>query len=478
MGRSPGQRDRRHETLGTGPQREGALTAPKTRERPEPWISLRFWGLPELAGQSKLLPQLFRDPHATTTAQRRSEMNSDSNNPLDAEIEAALNGMDLQSMDATAPDPSDPRSKSKGSPGLRRGTVVGVSGPDVFVELGPRDQGVISVSEFETTPNVGDSFDFTVGRQEDGLFTLSRREARELAAWNDLDIGSLVKARVTGVNTGGLELKIGPLGAFMPASHVSLTREDDLSKFLNESMLCQVIEVAAERKRVVLSRRAVLESERDQARSSAADSLTVGSVVRGKITRIEKFGAFVQISPGLEGLLHVSQISRQRVEDVEAVLKTGQDVETLVLEIKEGGKRISLSMKALEANPWDEAQGRYNEGTVVEGTVVRVADFGVFVELEPGIDGLVHISQLSRDRISRVQDVVKNGETFPVRVISVDAMAQRISLSRLDDSGVMLGSEEAAAAGDVRELMNKTQPTNLGTNLGDLFKKAMGDGAK
>jgi small subunit ribosomal protein S1 len=405
-------------------------------------------------------------------------MSPEANNPLDAEIEAALSGMDLQAMDAKAPEAGSTGGKSKGAPGLKRGTVVGVTGPDVFVELGPRDQGVISVSEFETTPSVGDEFDFTVGRQEDGLFVLSRREARELAAWNDLDVGSLVKARVTGVNTGGLELKIGPLAAFMPASHVSLTREDDLSKFLNESMLCQVIEVAAERKRVVISRRAVLNAEREQARASAADGLTVGSVMRGKVTRIEKFGAFVQIAPGLEGLLHVSEISRQRVENVEEVLKPGQDVETLVLEIKEGGKRISLSMKALEPNPWDEAQGRYNEGTVVEGTVVRVADFGVFVELEAGIDGLVHISQLSRDRVNRVQDVVKNGEKFPVRVVSVDANAQRISLSRLDDSGALLGSEEAAAAGDVRELMNQTKPTSLGTNLGDLFKKAMDGDAK
>jgi ribosomal protein S1 len=401
-------------------------------------------------------------------------MNSEANNPLDAEIEAALNGMDLQAMDAMASDDSKARGRSSGSRNLKQGTVVGVTGPDVFVELGPREQGVISVSEFETTPEVGQTFEFTVGRVEDGLVTLSRREAKELAAWNDLEIGSLVKARVTGVNTGGLELKIGPLAAFMPASHVSLTRVDDLSTLLNESMLCQVIEVAAERKRVVISRRAVLEGERDQARASAADSLTVGSVMRGKVTRIEKFGAFVQIAPGLEGLLHVSQISRKRVDNVEDVLKAGQDVEALVLEIKEGGKRISLSMKALEPNPWDEAGERYREGTVVEGKVVRVADFGVFVELEDGIDGLVHISQLSRDRVNRVQEVVKEGESFPVRVISVDSMGQRISLSRLDDSGVLLGSEEAAAAGDVRELMNKAPTTNLGTNLGDLFKKAMG----
>lgn len=399
-------------------------------------------------------------------------MSADDNQPIDAEIEAALSGMNLQEIDGSVPEAVAAR-KSKDK-NIQRGTVVGVTGPDVFVELGPRMQGVISVSEFDKTPEPGESFDFTLRGQEDGLWMLSRREAKELAAWNEIEVGSLVKARVTGVNTGGLELKIGPAAAFMPASHVSLKREDDLSVFLNESMLCQVIEVARERKRVVLSRRAVLESERDQARSAAADSLTVGSVVRGKVTRIEKFGAFVQVSPGLEGLVHVSNISRQRVNDVSEVLKVGQDVEAMIEEIKEGGKRIGLSMKALEPDPWDEARDRYHEGSMVEGKVVRIADFGVFVELEPGIDGLVHISQLSRDRVNRVRDVVSDGETFPVRVQSIDWTSQRISLSRLDENGALLGSEEAADAGAVREMMNESQGGSaLGTNLGSLFKKAL-----
>ncbi len=398
-------------------------------------------------------------------------MSSDDNNPIDAEIEAALSGMNLQEIDGSVPEATSARKSADKS--LTRGTIVGVTGPDVFVDLGPRMQGVISVSEFDKTPQTGESYDFTLRGQEDGLWMLSRREAKELAAWNEIEIGSLVKARVTGVNTGGLELKIGPAAAFMPASHVSLKREDDLSVFLNESMLCQVIEVARERKRVVLSRRAVLESERDQARSDAADTLTVGSVVRGKVSRVEKFGAFVEISKGLEGLVHVSNLSRQRVEDVSEFVKTGQDVEAMVLDIKEGGKRIGLSMKALEPDPWDEARDRYHEGTTIEGKVVRIADFGVFVELEPGIDGLVHISQLSRDRVNRVRDAVSDGETFPVRVLSIDWSSQRISLSRLDENGALLGSEEAADAGAVREMMDSSQGVNLGTNLGNLLKKAM-----
>jgi len=399
-------------------------------------------------------------------------MSSENRDPLESEIEAALGGQNLQEIDGSVPQASSAR--KAGSKELKRGTVVGVTGPDVFVELGPRMQGVISVSEFETTPAAGDSFDFTLSRQDDdGLWQLSRRGAKELAAWDELEVGSIVKARVTGVNTGGLELKVGPVAAFMPASHVSLKREDDLSAFLNESMLCQVLEIARERKRVVISRRAVLEDERDQARADAADSLTVGSLVRGKVTRLEKFGAFVQVAPGIEGLVHVSQVSRQRVEDISEVLKVGQDVEAQIQEITEGGRRISLSMKALEPDPWDEASGRYHEGAMLEGRVVRVADFGAFVELEPGVDGLVHVSQLASHRISRVREVVSEGDTIPVRVLSIDVHGRRISLSRLDEHGALLGSEEAADAGAIRDVVDSSQAGGLGTNLGNLFKKAL-----
>ncbi|MCB9915210.1 MAG: S1 RNA-binding domain-containing protein [Planctomycetes bacterium] len=404
-------------------------------------------------------------------------MTRDPKEAIDAEIEAALDGIDLQSLNPSEEAPAAggpaPHAKHGKSKDLHPGTVVGVTGPDVFVELGPRMQGVISVSEFETTPKVGETFQFALRGQDEGLWLLSRREALELAAWDEVEVGSLVKAKVTGVNTGGLELRVGPMAAFMPASQVALHRVEDLGAFLNQSFLCQVLEVARERKRIVLSRRAVLEHEREQTRADALDALTVGALVRGKVTRVEKFGAFVEISPGVEGLVHVSNLSRQRVDDPSEFVKTGQDVEAVVQEIKDGGKRIGLSMKALEPDPWDEVPDKYHEGTVFEGTVVRLMEFGAFVELEPGVDGLVHVSQLSRDRVARVRDAVNIGDTFPVRVLSVDVHGRRISLSRLDDHGATLGTEEAADAGAVREALRDTQAKPLGTNLGSLFKKAL-----
>jgi small subunit ribosomal protein S1 len=403
-------------------------------------------------------------------------MSSETDPPIDSEIEAALAGVDLQALDGAGPAGREAR--EGGGRALRRGTVVGLDASDVFVELGPREQGVISRAEFDAPPEVGAVLEFSVRGEEDGLLLLSRREAKELAAWDELEVGSLVQARVTGVNTGGLELKVGPLSAFMPASHVGLVREEDLGRHLGQTLLCQALEIDRGRKRVVLSRRAVLEAERDQARADAADALTVGGVVRGKVTRIEKFGAFVEIAKGLEGLVHVSNVSRKRVEDLEELLKVGQEVEALVTEIKEGGRRIGLSMKALEPDPWDEVPHRYHEGTVLEGRVVRVADFGAFVELEPGVDGLVHVSQLSRDRVGRVQEVAKVGDAFPVRVLSVDPHARRISLSRMDEHGALLGTEEAADAGAVREVIqgSQQQSAGLGTNLGDLFRKALQGG--
>lgn len=408
-------------------------------------------------------------------------MTRDSSDPIDAEIEAALDGVDLQGLSSneeTLPPASPgatrptPRKRSKD---LQTGTIVGVSGPDVFVELGPRMQGVISVSEFERTPEVGETYDFTLRGRDEDLWLLSRREAMELAAWDEVEPGSLVKAKVTGVNTGGLELKVGPMPAFMPASQVALQRVEDLGAFLNQSFLCQVLEVARERKRIVLSRRAVLEAEREESRASALETLSVGALVRGKVTRVEKFGAFVQISPGVEGLVHVSHLSRKRIEDPTEFVQLGQDVEAVVLDIKEGGKRIGLSMKVLEPDPWDEAVHKYREGTIVEGTVVRLMEFGAFVELEPGIDGLVHVSQFSRERVNRIQEVATIGQSFPVRVLSVDPHARRIALSKLDEHGALLGSEEASDAGAVREALRETQGESLGTNLGSLFRKALGE---
>lgn len=395
---------------------------------------------------------------------------------LNAEIEASLDGIsNLQDLDPERETASVPSKSSNDR--IHRGTVVGLSGKDVIVELGPRMQGVVNLSEFEEPPKVGDIFDFTLrGRAEDELWLLSRRDATELAGWDELHVGSVVKAKVTGQNTGGLELKIGPGNAFMPASHVALGHVEDLSTFLGENMLCQVLEIDPGRKRVVISRRAVLESERAQARADVVAEITSGQLVKGKVTRIEPFGAFVEITGGVEGLVHVSNLSRKRVEKIDEFLTVGQDVQALVLEIKDGGRRIGLGMKQLEPDPWDEANYTFREDTVVDGTVVRLMEFGAFVELAPGIEGLLHVSQIARDRVRRIQDALTVGEALTVRILSVDASARRISLSRLDSSGAILGSEEAGDMDLAREMMSKPTEGSLGTNLGSLFKKALEKG--
>ncbi|MDP6988607.1 MAG: S1 RNA-binding domain-containing protein, partial [Planctomycetota bacterium] len=303
---------------------------------------------------------------------------------LDDEISDALDGLDLQSLDKEEFD----RSAPSGAPGaagtpsaaapsaedskLRRGTVVGLSGRDVVIELGPREQGVVDVAEFEAPPAVGEVFELAVRGRDGDLLLLSRSEALVLASWRDMKEGDVVKARVTGQNTGGLELKIGPNSAFMPASHASLGREEDLSKFLGDDMTCKVLEIDRARKRVVLSRRAVLAEERDRKRAETTAALVSGSLVKGVVTRIESFGAFVELSPGVEGLVHVSNLSRKRVESPEDVLSVGDRVEAMVLEITEDGRRIGLGMKQLEPDPWDDLVHRIGEESVVEGRVVRL----------------------------------------------------------------------------------------------------------
>ena len=397
-----------------------------------------------------------------------SSPSRDTNRSLDDEIQSALDGVDLQSVDLPS------RTAKKGSERLMPGTVVDVRGDDVFVELGPRMQGIAASTEFDAPPKVGDRFDFMLrGREDDSLWRLSLRAARELAAWDELEVGSHVKARVTGQNTGGLELAIGSNKAFMPASQVDLGSVEDLSKFLGETMVARVLEVDRQRNRVVLSRRAVLDDERRESRERAADDLSVGSIVSGKVTRLESFGAFIDLGGGLEGLAHVSNLSRKRVEKAEDVVSIGQDVRAMVLEVKDGGRRIGLGLKQLEPDPWEFLPPTLNEESVVTGKVVRIAEFGAFMEISPGIEGLCHVSQMGLGGgRRRPEEAVKVGQELTVRIVSIEPDRQRIGLSLLDRRGAKLGSEEAVDENELREaLHNEARP--LGTNLGALFKRAL-----
>lgn len=390
---------------------------------------------------------------------------------LDREIDAALEGVELQDMGM----PEERGKETERGDRLYTGVVVGVSGDDVFCELGPRMQGVSSLGEFEEKPEVGQRYQFTLhGRDDDDLWILSRREARALATWEKLEVGADVKARVSGQNKGGLELNIGSHDAFMPASQVALARIEDFSPLLGETMVCRVLEIDHGRKRVVLSRRVVLEEERAAERRDTLGGIQVGSVLSGKVTRIEPFGAFVDLGGGLEGLVHVSAMSRKRVENPRDHVEEGQQVQVQVMKIEEGGKRVGLSMKALEPDPWEGVEHRFSVDSVVTGKVTRLADFGAFVEIAEGVEGLVHVSQLGKERTRRPRDVVSVGDELSVRILSIEPVQQRISLTRLDPRGALIGSEEAVDADVLNEALGRTSSDEpLSTNLGSLFKKAL-----
>lgn len=383
----------------------------------------------------------------------------------------------LESMEAPIeePTPEQPEGESaSGNSKLPKGTVTAVDGQQVFVELGPRTQGVASIDEFDEAPAVGQVYEFSLVSIQDNLWTLSRKEARTLATWQNLEKGRQVKATVIGVNSGGLEMKVGPVAAFMPASEVSTNRIEDFTPLVGETWVCEVMEVIKRRKRVVISRKAVLMRERRESRGRTIETLKEGQVVRGKVEKVEPFGAFVDIGGGVTGLLHVSNLSHTRVEDPNTVLTAGQDVEVQILEIKNGGKRIGLGMKQLQADPWEAARERYRPGTVVKGKVVRIADFGAFVELETGIEGLLHMSQLSPDRVNRVQDVVNMGDEVTVRVQSFEMKTRRVSLSRLSERGHLIGSDEDLGGDEIKKYLHKsTDAPSGGTNLGALLRAAM-----
>ena len=355
---------------------------------------------------------------------------------------------------------------------LYKGVVAGASGDDVIVELGPRVQGVVPRAEFDAPPETGASLELALRGREDGLWLFSTRAARALATWGEIEPGALVQGRVIGMNKGGLELKVDGLNAFLPASQIALSFVEDLAAYAGQVLVVEVVEVDREKKRIVVSRRRVLEVEREQTFQDSVGGLSPGAVVRGRVKRLEAYGAFVEIAPGVEGLLHVSNIAHRAPERPDDALQIGQEVDVRILDVTEGGKRIGLGMKQLQRDPWDDVPGMLAEDQIVTGRVVRVLDFGAFVEVLPGVDGLLHASRLSRERVPDARRVLSPGQEVTVRVARVDAHQKKIWLTRLDERGAVLGSDDAIDRADVAEVLERDHRP-LGTNLGALFKKAL-----
>jgi ribosomal protein S1 len=384
---------------------------------------------------------------------------------LRAEFEGEL-------RDSAAPAPAAPAPADEAR--LYPAIVAGLSGDDVVVELSPRVQGCVPRAEFEAVPPPGTPVKVTLVGREEGTWILSVRAARTLAAADELEVGALVKGVVFGLNKGGLELKIGALRAFLPASHVALEHVEDLAAYANQTLVCEVLELDREKKRVVVSRRAVLERERKKNRQSATERLSVNAVVRGRVARLESYGAFVDVG-GVEGLLHVSNLAHRRVEHPEELLKVGQELDVVVISIEEGGKRIGLSRKLLETDPWTGVAERFRPDQVLQARVRRLTNFGAFLELEPGVEGLLHVSQFGGGRGRDPGQSMKVGEELTVRIQALDPHQKRISLSRLAPNGALLGSDEAAGGEDVREVLGAE--ARIGTSLGALLGKALKKGS-
>lgn len=347
---------------------------------------------------------------------------------LQAEIEAALGDLSVEDM-----MDFDRRPAARGAGReTRTGTIVGIHGDDVFVEFGPKTQGICPLGQFTEKPAVGDRLEFNIERldRDEDLLVLSREGAIRRADWDALEIGQIVEARCTGVNKGGLELEIARHKAFMPAGQVDLRHIADLAVFVGEKLPCEVIELDRQRGRIVLSRRSFLESERARTRDDVLASLQVGATVAATISSIQPFGAFADLG-GVDGLIHVSDLAHEHVKDPASVVKVGETVNVRILKIDDSSDppRIGLGLKQTLADPFEGEAAKLEVGATVTGRVIRTATFGAFVEITPGVEGLIHISELSDGRVNRVESVVKEDEIVTVKVVSIDPERRRIGLS-------------------------------------------------
>ena len=321
------------------------------------------------------------------------------------------------------------------------GTVVRVDKDEVLVDIGYKSEGVIPVSELSIRRSVnpadevslGEEIDALVMQKEDaeGRLILSKKRARFELAWKAIEAaaesGEAVNGRVIEVVKGGLILDLGVRG-FLPASLVDIRRVQDLEEFTGKELRCKVIELNRSRNNVVLSRRAVLEDERKEMRQAILDRLNPGDVVDGQISNIVDFGAFVDLD-GMDGLIHISELSWSHVNHPSEVLEIGQTVKVKVLDIDRERQRISLGLKQTQSDPWQQVLEHYHEDDVVEGRVTKVVTFGAFVEILPGVEGLVHISELAQHHVENPREVVSQGDPVNVLILEIDGDRRRLSLS-------------------------------------------------
>jgi len=342
------------------------------------------------------------------------------------------------------------------------GKVVRIDKDEVLVDIGYKAEGVIPSNELSIRKSVDPADEVELGEQVDALvltkedsegrLILSKKRARFEKAWRSIEVaadsGEPVKGRVIEVVKGGLILDLGVRG-FLPASLVDIRRVHNLDEFMSQELECKVIELNRSRNNVVLSRRAVLEEERKEVREQILGRLEPGQVVEGKISNIVDFGAFVDLD-GIDGLIHISELSWSHVNHPSEVVAIGDTVRIKVLDIDRDRQRISLGLKQTQEDPWQRVISTHRPGDVLEGSVTKVVAFGAFVEILPGVEGLVHISELADHHVENPSEVVEPGATLNVKILEIDEERRRLSLSikRVEGQNMPMGDlgEQLAAA--------------------------------
>ncbi len=348
---------------------------------------------------------------------------------MEKQLQEAMGGLSDKELYG---DPAEQGRAKPGGEGPKKGKVFRIHGADVFIDMpGGRTQGVLPMLQFpDGPPEIGTEVEVHIEGFDhaNGVLLLSRKGAAVQADWASVAVGMIVEARVTEVNKGGLAVDVNGIRGFMPISQIDLYRVEDAAQFVNQRLLCQVTEVDPSERNLVVSRRALLEKEREENREKLWHELQEGQVREGIVRSVREFGAFVDLG-GVDGLIHISDLSWVRVQDVATVVQPGQKVKVVVLKLDREHRKVGLGLKQLTASPWDDITEKYHTGQVTTGKVTRLMDFGAFVELEPAVEGLIHISELSPQRVRRVIDVVQPGQEVQVMVLTVDPAQRRIALS-------------------------------------------------
>jgi small subunit ribosomal protein S1 len=335
------------------------------------------------------------------------------------------------------------------------GVVVRVDPDEVLVDVGSKSEGVISSRELGTkeagTPDLqsGDRIKVFVlqPENEDGNVVLSLRRARAESVWLKAQeqqvSGEMMDAEVREQNKGGLIVNILGLRGFLPTSQVSRTYSSNLQELVGQRIGVKILEVNRKRNRLIVSQKAAFDEDRARQRGELFEKLKIGDEIQGKVSGLTTYGAFVNLGAA-DGLIHISELSWDRVANVADVLQVGQDVRVKVIKLDPDTSRISLSLRQLGQDPWDHIEKRFPPGAIVEGEVTKIKKYGAFLQIGDGIEGLLHISELAWEHVEHTEDVVQVGQKLRVRVLQADRSRRRISLS-------LKQAEEPPAAGRVEE---------------------------